>query len=263
MAESANTGLSADLAAALAWWRDAGVDCAYRDEPVNWVAEDSPRPREGGNLGPDGGSSVEARGPRLRGDAVIPAAPVLDPITLPQDLAAFTRWWLSEPLLDDGRIAGRVPPRGERGAELMIIVPEPEREDRDRLLSGPQGKLLDAILAAIGVAPDKLYLASALPRHTPMADWAAAAQRGLGAALRRQVELVAPQRLIALGSNVLPLLGNDLPNSGHFSLQLNHGELSVRLLAATDLGVMLARPRAKARFWQQWLDWTGPDRMGS
>jgi DNA polymerase len=270
MAERANSGLSADVAAAFAWWREAGVDHAFGDEPANWLAPgEEPtatlmRPRESGGLGPDSGSSEKARGPRFRGDAeslADAATPVFDAAVLPRDLQAFTAWWLADPRLDDGRTAGRVPPRGERGAALMIIVPEPEREDRESLLSGPQGRLLDAFLTAAGIAPESAYLASALPRHTPVADWAAAVQRGLGAALRRQIELVAPRRVIAFGRNVLPLLGNDLPNSGLFSLELNHGESSVSLLAAADLGALLVRPRAKARLWQQWLDWTGPERI--
>jgi DNA polymerase len=260
MVERANTGLSADLAAAFAWWREAGVDCAFRDEPMNWLAPvetAQSRPRAGGNLVSDNGSPAEARGPRQRREAAEPAGLVFNAAALPRDLASFTAWWLADPALDDGRVAGRVPPRGAAGVELMVIVPEPEREDRDRLLSGPQGRLLEAMLTAMGLGPEQVYAASALPRHTPMADWTAARQRGLGAALVRHVDLVAPRRLIAFGNNVLPLLGHDLPNSGQFSPELNHGGTSAALLAATNLEVLLARPRAKARFWQQWLDWTG------
>ncbi len=261
MVEGGNSQLSAEIAAAFAWWRQAGVDMAFRDEPANWIAppEVAPRPREGGDLRPDGGTSTTARGPRLRGDAETVAAPAFDPATLPQDLAGFTAWWLSEPWLDDGRVSERIAPRGAAGAAVMIVVPEPEREDRDDLLSGPQGRLLDALLAAMKLSREQVYLASALPRHTPMADWAAAKQRGLGEVLRHHVGLVAAKRLIAFGGNVLPLLGNDPPNSGHFLLEFNHGELSIPLWAATDLGVLLARPRVKARVWQQWLDWTGTE----
>lgn len=253
MEERANHALSAQFSAAFAWWRDAGVDCAFHDEPVNWVA---PPPEQAAG-------QPAARIPAKAPPPAAPAPPTIEPGALPQDLAAFTQWWLTEPLLDDGRVAGRVPPRGTTGAEVMIVVPEPEREDSDLLLSGPQGRLLDAMLAAMGVAPEKLYLASALPRHTPMADWSAAGGRGLGAALCRHVELVAPGRLIVFGSNVLPLLGHDPTNSGQISPQFNHGGQSVPLLAAVDLTTMHARPRAKSKVWQQWLEWTGSDRMGS
>lgn len=235
-----------EVAAAFTWWREAGVDCTFHDEPTNWTAP----------------PAVEQETARLLETAQIapaaqPASPALDAATLPQDLSAFVGWWLADPWLDDGRVAGRVPPRGEAGAAAMVIVPEPEREDQDRLLSGRQGRLLDSILTAMGLPPDRVYIASVLPRHTPMADWPALAARGLGQVLCRHVKLVGPQRLIAFGNNVLPLLGNDLPNSDQPSRRFNHEGLSIPLLVAMDLGVLLARPRAKARLWQQWLDWTG------
>jgi DNA polymerase len=252
MAEGGNSQLSAEIAAAFAWWREAGVDSAFRDEPANWIAPPAaPLPASEAPV------SRQPAGPQKVAAAVPPPAPAFDPATLPTDLAAFTQWWLAEPWLDDGRVTERMAPRGEQGADVMIVVPEPEREDSDNLLSGAQGRLLDAMLTAFGLTSEQVYLATALPRHTPMADWAAAGQRGLGEVLRHHVALVAPRRLIAFGGNVLPLLGNDPPNSGHFLLEFNHGELSIPLWAATDLGVLLARPRVKARVWQQWLDWTG------
>jgi DNA polymerase len=281
MADRANTHLSEQIEAAFAWWREAGVDCTFGDAPTDWLAEAAPpantkpHPRAGVDLARPGGSTVDARGSRppegqfilsgrpagqpKGGDAESAKPPALpiDAATLPQDLAAFCDWWLSEPKLDNGRTAGRVPPRGLAGAELMVVVPEPEREDDAHLLSGPQGRLLDAMLAAMGLAPDRVYLASALPRHTPMADWGAAAAQGIGTILRHHIHLAAPQRLLVLGGNALSLLGNDLPNSGQILFQLNHENASIPSMGATDLGVLLVRPRAKARIWQQWLDWTG------
>jgi DNA polymerase len=265
MADRANTHLSEQIEAAFAWWREAGVDCTFGDTPTDWLAEapppanTKPRPRAGGDLGSPQRNRPDERGLRLRGDAENDKAPTpaIDPATLPQDLAAFHDWWLSEPKLDNGRTAGRVPPRGAAEADLMVVVPEPEREDGEHLLSGPQGRLLDAMLAAMELPPDRVYLASALPRHTPMADWAGAAAQGLGAILRHHIQLAAPRRLLVLGGNALSLLGNDLPNSGQILFQLNHDGKSIPLMSATDLGVLLVRPRAKARIWQQWLDWTG------
>jgi len=251
MTETADPGLAQEVAAAFAWWREAGVDCAFRDDPVDWImppasadpAEKLPAPRP-------------ARSPAAPEPV---AAPAFDLASLPQDIEGFCAWWQAEPWLDEGRVSGRVPPRGKAGAELMVVVPEPEREDAGRLLSGPQGRLLDAMLAAMGMAPEQVpeqvYVASALCRHTPMADWTNAAARGLGEVLRHHVALVAPKRLIVFGSNTLPLLGHDLPNKGLFSFQLNHGDISIPLMPATDLGALLARPRAKAKVWQQWLAW--------
>jgi DNA polymerase len=185
-----------------------------------------------------------------------PAVPAIDRSHWPQDLTGFTAWWLSEPALDDGRASGRVPPRGPAGAGVMVIVPEPERGDADRLLSGPQGRLLDAMLAAMEIAPEQAYLASVLPRHMPMPDWAALAAKGLGAVLCHHVALVRPQRLIALGGNILPLLGHDPAQSPAVLREFNHEGLTIPLLTGKALVALLERPRWKAGLWQGWLDWT-------
>ena len=244
--------ISDEIAAALDWWRDAGVDSDFSDEPVNWLAQ-SAKPAAG-----QPAAEMAANAP--------PAAtstPPPPPTTIggprenwPQSLEEFAPWWLGELSLDHGRNGGRVPPRGHAGADLMVMIAEPEAVDDGRLLSGPQGQLLDAILCAMGIAPDGAYVASALPRHTPMADWAGLQAAGLGDVLRHHITLAAPRRLIVLGSNVLPLLGNDPANSAEFLPGLNHEGASIPLLSAMELAALIARPRTKARLWQRLLDWT-------
>ena len=242
--------LSEDFSAALDWWREAGVDCVFRDEPTSWTAPPAQSEK------PVASSPAERSGPRQSPPSQ--AAPAeIDRTSWPQDLDAFAQWWLSEPWLDSGRTSGRVPPRGAQGAKLMIVVPDPEAEDSERLLSGPRGRLLDAIVAAMGVAPSEIYVGSVLPRHTPLADWAAVSAQGMGEVLAHHIKLVKPERIIAFGANILPLFGNDLPNSDENLLNFNHESLSIPLLAATDIAVLLTRPRGKARLWRQWLDWTG------
>ncbi|HKR24644.1 MAG TPA: uracil-DNA glycosylase family protein [Allosphingosinicella sp.] len=162
---------------------------------------------------------------------------------------------MSDPLLDDGRTGGRVPPRGSQGAEFMIVVPDPERDDDASLLAGPQGRLLDAMLAAMGIAAERVYLASVLPRHMPMADWPALTEKGFGALLRHHVKLAAPRRLIALGSNILPLLGNDPAHNPAVLRSFNHEGVTLPLLAGKSLAALLERPRWKTGLWQAWLDW--------
>ncbi len=246
--------LSEEIAAALDWWRDAGVDCDLRDEAQGWILEKEAEPASKAAPAP-------AASARPAADAPL-AAPVIDRSTWPADLAAFPAWWLSDPVLDEGQTAGRVPPRGVPGAELMIVVAEPERNDSAELLSGPQGKLLNAMLAAMGIAPEAAYFASALPRHTPHADWAAAKRRGIGEVLRHHIALAAPKRLIVFGGNILPLLGHDPANSPANSREFNHGDRSVPLLLGRELGALLERPRWKAGFWQSWLEWTSSN-MGT
>lgn len=246
MEDRPKADLAAEIAAAIDWWRDAGVDCDFGDEPARWLKS----------------AETRAATAEHRAAASAPPPPAADPAmdreAWPRDLGAFTAWWLSDPALDEGRVSGRVPPRGAPGADVMIIVPDPERGDEGegRLLSGAQGRLLDALLAAMAVAPETAYVASVLPRHMPMADWAALAAKGFGALLGHHIGLVAPRRLVALGSGILPLLGNDPTHSPAVLRNFNHDGVTIPLLAGKSLSALLERPRWKAGLWQGWLDLT-------
>lgn len=245
---------AADFSAALEWWRDAGVDLDFADSPTRWLAP----PADGAAplAQPDAGMAHYSAPPQE------PQAPVRtaiggDPAHWPNDLAAFRDWWLAEPSLDDGQVRARVAPRGLAGADLMIVVPQPEAGDRETLLSGPEGRLLGAMLSAMGIAPEAAYLAAALPRHTPLADWSALAAGGLGRVLAHHVGLVAPRRLIVLGSNILPLFGHDPAQTTKPSSFFYHEDRSIPLLGGREPAALLVRPAWKAGFWQRWLEFSG------
>ncbi|AIT78584.1 hypothetical protein [Novosphingobium pentaromativorans] len=249
MVQATNTQFLDDIAGALDWWRDAGVDYAFLDEPRQWLTP--PEDEDADSTGP--------RRPRRTPVEQVEATPPpsrFDPAALPGDLAAFGQWWLSEPLLDDGSTEGRMLPQGQAGAKLMVVVDMPEPDDSQALLGGPQGRLLDAMLAAFGTRREDIYLASALPRATPAPDWAAMNERGLGQVLVHHVNLVAPERLILLGTNVLPLIGHELPQRSAVLHTFHHEGGTIPLLASRGLPALLAQPRWKAVLWQAWLKWT-------
>lgn len=239
-----SSGISGDIAAAFAWWRDAGIDCDFAEAPQQWLAREEAAT----------GSSPQAAMQR----AAPPPPPARvheDKSTWPADLAAFRDWWMSQPALDKAPPAERVPPRGPAQAAVMVIVEQPEAMDSSELLSGSSGALLRSMLAAMGLAPGSVYLGSALPRHTPLADWQAAQSAGLGEVLIHHVRLVAPQRVILLGANIPPLIGHDPAQSAQTLDHFNHEGRTIPVLAAPGLDA-LVRPRAKAQFWSRWLDWT-------
>ena len=252
MNEPAKFDFSEGFAAALDWWRDAGVDCAFHDDAQAWIAPLAPEDKPGDKRGARPLADEPARAPAQ------PAPPTLATTPWPQELTGFAEWWLTAPELEEGRTHGRVAPRGASQAELMVVVPDPEREDAERLLSGPQGRLLDAMLRAFGVPAERAYVASVLPRHTPAADWRAIGAAGYGELLRHHVALVAPSRLIVLGANVLPLIGHDPPQRPAVLREFNHGGTSTPMLAGRSLSALIERPRWKAELWKAWLDWTSP-----
>lgn len=96
-----------------------------------------------------------------------------------------------------------VPGVGDRGAEWMFVGEGPgsEEDQRGEPFVGAAGKLLDAMLAAIGLKRgENVYIANAVkcrPPHnrTPQADEIATCHPYLA----RQIELVRPRVLVALG----------------------------------------------------------------
>jgi uracil-DNA glycosylase len=247
MVHAPNRDFLHDFTGALEWWRDAGVDCDFLDEPRQWLEA----PEEQSQANP------RMEGPcRTQAESTPPPPTRFDPASLPENLDAFGQWWLSEPLLDEGGTSGRLLPQGATGAKLMIVVDMPEPDDDDSLLSGSQGRLLDAILRSFGTSRDEVYLASALPRAVPAVDWAAMKDRGLGQVLAHHIGLAAPERLIVLGANVLPLLGHALPQRSAVPLIFVHENRQIPMLASRGLPALLAQPRWKAALWQAWLDWS-------
>ena len=243
MASPTPSSLADAIAAAQAWWREAGVDLAYQDEPRTWLAPERTEERVETRPAPAAVSEKQHIGGDRGG--------------WPGDLASFRQWWLEEPSLDPGGTRGRLAPRGPARAPLMVLVPMPEAEDRDALLSGPQGRLLGNMVRAMGFAAEAIYFAAALPRHTPSADWGAIVDAGMGQVLRHHLELAAPQRLLVLGRDVLPLLGHDLAQAAPAVSELSIQSGKLPLLSSYAPGRLLEHPRPRSELWRRWLDWTG------
>jgi uracil-DNA glycosylase family 4 len=248
MAIGTNPDFNAAFAATLAWWREAGVDAAFEDEPRSWFPEVVPADdAKGKQARPHQKSKVKAPEP---------PTPVDVAATLPDDLEAFRSWWMTTPELDSGRLSGRVPPRGSTGAKLMIIGPMPESGDREHLFAGSEGKLLDQFLSTSGLDPDAIYWASAMPCHSPGTDWAPDNHRLIIEAMLKHITLVRPERLLVIGFNVLPLLRHSSAQGPAVSSVFNHEGATVPLLAVRRIPALAAQPRWKSVLWQAWLNFT-------
>jgi len=237
--------LAESFAAAQQWWREAGLDYAYRDEPLGWLAEEEPA---GAPARPAAAPAAPPKpeAPRIGGDRA----------GWPQDLAAFGRWWLDEPSLDQGGIRPRVAPRAVADAALLMLVPMPEDGDDDTLLTGPQGRLLASFAQAAGLAPEAVALAAALPRHMALPDWERLAANGHGEVLLHLLGLARPKRLIVFGRGILPLLGHGPTQGTPFVSELAIQGRAMPLLATYAPENLLRSARERQGLWQRWLEWT-------
>lgn len=243
-----NPTLADQFAAAIDWWRSAGVDHDYVDDATDWLAEPEEEPVH---------KAVEERPTGT--DAAL-AAPPETKIDLlgenpPGDIEAFREWWLSAPEIDAGGPGGRVAPRGPIAAELMVLVMDPEAGDGEKLLSQGHGRLLANFLRAAGIDETRVYFASVLPRPTPMAEASSIELSGMGDVMRHHIALAAPKRILAFGRNILPLLGHDVAHDPASSLEFNRNGESLPLMGVVGLDSLGSVPRLKAVFWQKWLDW--------
>lgn len=243
--------LAEDFEAALDWWQDAGVTHDFADDATAWLAQ----PED--ETGPD--AQPGAPPPPLPKPPPPPQRKLGGPPAgWPAQLPAFREWWLTEKSLDEGGTFPRLPSRGDEGAKLLVLVPEPEEDDTDRLLSGTGGRMVDRFLAAAGMAQEETAFAAILPRHTPMADWDELRAAGVADLLAHHVALLAPARILAFGRIASPLLGHESTQDAPLLPQFNHGDRSLPVMVEASLPELLRSPGRRKRLWQRWLDWTGP-----
>ena len=143
---------------------------------------------------------------------------------------------------------------GNESAELMIVgeAPGADEDRQGEPFVGRAGQLLTAMLHAIGLARDAVYIANVLKcrppgNRNPSVAEVAACQPFL----RRQLVLIRPKVMLAVGGIAAHnLLDTDeavgrLRNRVHF-----YGEERTPLLVTYHPAYLLRRPEEKAKVWQ-------------
>lgn len=146
-----------------------------------------------------------------------------------------------------------VPGVGDRQADWLFVGEGPgaEEDQRGEPFVGAAGRLLDAMLGAIGLERGKgVYIANAVkcrPPHnrTPQADEIAACHPYL----ERQIDLIKPRLIVALGRPAaLALLGNEL------SIGASRGRLfetaGIPVVVTYHPAYLLRNPTDKAKAWE-------------
>jgi len=154
---------------------------------------------------------------------------------------------------------------GDRDARLMIIGEAPGA-DEDRLgepFVGRAGQLLTAMLAAIGLRREEVYIANVLkcrpPGNRNPAVSEIAACRGY---LNRQIALVRPDLILSVGGISAHSLLDSQDPVGRLRGQLHTEPSSGTALRVTyHPAYLLRRPEEKAKVWadlqQVWKDIQG------
>jgi uracil-DNA glycosylase len=196
----ADAQFHADLAA-LAWQVELGVDEAIAEAPIDRFAE-AAAPRAAPVPPPPAVAAALERGAAARGAADVAAA-CQDLASLRDALASFEGSALKR------GARNLVFADGIAGARVMVIGEAPGREEdaEGRPFVGRSGRLLDRMLAAIGLSraaatrEEAVYIANVLPWRPPGdRDPAGDEAALLKPFLFRHIELAAPEAIVLMGS---------------------------------------------------------------
>ena len=151
---------------------------------------------------------------------------------------------------------------GNPAAALMIVGEAPGAEEDRRGLPfvGPAGRLLDRMLAAIGLDRSAVYITNMLPwrppgNRSPTAEELAICQPFL----ERQIELIAPRILVLVGGIAAKALLNRREGITRlrgqwFPFSTERMEGSIAATATFHPAYLLRTPQAKREVWRDLLD---------
>lgn len=166
-----------EAVALLRWWIESGVDVAVSEEARDWRKQSPPPATQ-----------------------TLAQSVVRESESIPSDFAAF-RGWIEQssdlPLAAPG--ARRVLPRGEAGAEIMLMTDVASTEDDGEPIGGEAWQLASRMLAAIGFTAEQAYLANLSCFSSPGASLSGADLDRCVEIARQHIALAAPKRLILFG----------------------------------------------------------------
>jgi DNA polymerase len=250
----------------LAFYLEAGVDCALGDTPVDRLAEPdsipavAAAPRE---IAPQRG---------LREMPAAMAAPTRADIALAPDAAISSAREAARtaPTLEalrallenfDGCALKHTATRlvfsdGNPEARIMFVGEAPGRdEDIEGLpFVGRSGKLLDRMIAAIGLDRSKAYIANVIPWRPPGNRTPTPQETQICLPfIQRQIELVNPDVLVTLGNpstqTLLSTRDGIMKTRGRW-FDYDTGTRTIRAIATFHPAYLLRSPSYKRMTWQ-------------
>lgn len=146
---------------------------------------------------------------------------------------------------------------GNRTADLLIIgeAPGAEEDRRGEPFVGKAGQLLNSMLNAIGIAREQAYIANILKCRPPgNRDPRPEEVAACGDYLARQVHLIAPRVILALGRIAAQNLLNDATPIGKMRGQrYTYGTAQIPVIVTYHPAYLLRSPQEKRKSWQDLL----------
>jgi DNA polymerase len=183
------------------------------------------------------------------GNTAVPAAGAVDPWRVLQARVAGC----TDCALHAGRTQ-TVFGVGDRQAEWMIIgeAPGADEDRQGEPFVGRAGQLLNAMLAALGLARDAVYIANILkcrpPNNRDPRPEEMAACEGY---LQQQVALVQPRIILAVGGVAAKnLLKSDAPVGKLRGRRHEYGDTGIPLVVTYHPAYLLRSPKEKRKSWQ-------------
>jgi uracil-DNA glycosylase family 4 len=249
----------------LAFYLEAGVDCALTDEPVNRLSDPDamPAPRE----------TAPATPPRTIPATIPPAipAPRGEPTAAPEVAIQSAREAArTAPTLEvlrallekfDGCALKSTATRlvfadGNPQARIMFVGEAPGREEDIEGLPfvGRSGKLLDRMISAIGLDRTSAYIANVIPWRPPGNRTPTPQETQICLPfIQRQIELVNPDVLVTLGNpstqTLLSTREGIMKTRGRW-FEYDTGTRVIRALATFHPAYLLRSPSYKRMAWQ-------------
>jgi uracil-DNA glycosylase family 4 len=249
----------------LAFYLEAGVDCALGDEPINRLADPdaAPPPRE---------AIAREAPPRtlLQATPAVPAARTDATIAPEAAISSAREAARTAPTLEalrallenfEGCALRNTATRlvfsdGNPQARIMFVGEAPGRdEDIEGLpFVGRSGKLLDRMIAAIGLDRSKAYIANVIPWRPPGNRTPTPQETQICLPfIQRQIELVNPDVLVTLGNpstqTLLQTREGIMRTRGKW-FDYDTGTRTIRAIATFHPAYLLRSPSYKRMSWQ-------------
>jgi uracil-DNA glycosylase len=271
----------ADLHALLAFFVDAGVDAVLDEAPVNRFTAEAPQPgpqapagepmfsppqippRTRLPLGQPGGNGPDIRSRSSPASLDAPPAPDAAIMAARQAAAGATSLEALRAMLErfEGcalRLTAKrlVFADGNPKARVMFVGEAPGREEDMEGLPfvGPSGRLLDRMMAAIGLDRTSAYIANVIPWRPPGNRTPTPQESQICLPfIKRQIELADPDILVCLGGpSAAALLGmtQGIRQSRGRWRVYNTGTREIRAIATFHPAYLLRTPLEKRFAWR-------------